>query len=282
MVALHFRLDKPLKEIWRVHFRWMSLNFWTMLPIGYLMAAVYNTAGIWPEFLFLIPLGLSRWIFGVFHIVRQFYQNTVQVLMAAMDAKDPYTRGHSQRVARYARLLATYMKLPEDEVEEIERAAALHDIGKLAVPEPILNKPGRLSPDEVLVVQRHPLLGGAILNQIAGIGWARDWILHHHERWDGQGYPHRLAGTGIPLASRIIAVVDAYDAMTSDRPYRQAMSHEAACRELARAAGHQLDPTVVQAFLDMVQNTDLADRESLGRDFEAVFGKGEPARAAPG
>lgn len=279
MIALKFRLGRPLTEIWRVHFKWMTFNFWAMLPIGYLMAAVYQSAGVWPEFLFLIPLGLTRWIFVLFHVVRRFYQNTVQVLMTAMDAKDPYTRGHSMRVARYAKLLAEAMGLSEDQVEEIERAAALHDVGKLAVPDPILNKPGRLTADELLVIQRHPLLGGAMLNQIEGIGCARDWVLHHHERWDGQGYPHQLVGAGIPLASRIIAVVDAYDAMTSDRPYRQALRHEDACRELAESSGSQLDPVVVHAFLKLAEGTDLADRESLGRDFNQVF-PGDNTRAA--
>jgi HD-GYP domain-containing protein (c-di-GMP phosphodiesterase class II) len=272
----HFRLGRPLFETWRVHFKWMTFNFWAMLPIAYLMAAVYSSSGVWPEFLFLIPLGLSRWIFALFLVVQRFYKNTVDILMTALDTKDPYTRGHAQRVARYAGLLAREMGVPEDQVEEIVRAAALHDIGKLGIPDQILNKPAALTEEETVVIQRHPLLGGAILSQIESIGYSRDWVLHHHERWDGQGYPHQLAGEAIPLAARIIAVVDAYDAMTSDRPYRQAMPHEAAMEEIRAMAGSQFDPTVVQAFVNMVKDRDLAEAESRGADFHRVFGPDIP------
>src|SRR5579875_1471553 len=272
VVALRFRLGRPVLEVWRVHFKWMTFNFWAMVPIAYLMAAVYHQGGVWPEFIFLIPLGLSRWIFALFVVVRQFYQNTVNILMTALDAKDPYTRGHSFRVGRYAAMLAREMGLAQDMVEEVERAAALHDVGKLGIPDAILNKPGQLTPQEMLVIQRHPLLGGAILSQIEGVGYARDWVLHHHERYDGQGYPHRLAGEQIPLAARITAVVDAYDAMTTDRPYRQALSHRDALLEIQAAAGTQLDPQVVDAFLNMVQGRDLADEGSLGGGFTKMLG----------
>ncbi len=271
--AFHFRLGRPVLEVWRVHFKWLTFNFWAMVPISYLMAAVYHQGGVWPEIIFLIPLGLSRWIFSLFVVVRQFYQNTVDILMTALDAKDPYTRGHSIRVGRFAARLAREMGLAEDLVEEIQRAAALHDVGKLGIPDAILNKPGQLNPQEMLVIQRHPLLGGAILSQIEGVGSARDWVLHHHERFDGQGYPHSLAAEQIPLAARITAVVDAYDAMTTDRPYRQAMSHEQALLEIQAAAGTQLDPQVVEVFLNMVQGRDLADEESLGSGFTNHLGQ---------
>jgi HD-GYP domain-containing protein (c-di-GMP phosphodiesterase class II) len=276
VMAFHFRMKRPVMEIWRVHFKWLTFNFWAMLPIAYLMAAVYSSSGVWPEFLFLIPLGLSRWIFALFLVVQRFYKNTVDILMTALDTKDPYTRGHAQRVARYAGLLARQMEVPEDQVEEIVRAAALHDIGKLGIPDQILNKPAALTEEETIVIQRHPLLGGAILSQIESIGYSRDWVLHHHERWDGQGYPHQLAGEAIPLAARIIAVVDAYDAMTSDRPYRQAMPHEAAMEEIRAMAGSQFDPTVVQAFVNLVKDGDLAEAESRGADFHRVFGPDIP------
>lgn len=271
MLAVKYRIDRSLYEVWRVYFKWATLNFWAMLPIGYLMAAVYQSSGVLPEFLFLIPLGLSRWIFMVFHVVRRFYRNTVHILLTAMDAKDPYTRGHSVRVARYAAVLARFMKVPEDEVEEIERTAALHDVGKMAVPDHILNKPAELTMSETLVIQRHPLLGNSMLSQIEGIGCARDWILHHHERWDGEGYPHQLEGEQIPLAARIVAVVDTYDAMTSSRPYRQALPHAVACAEIASVAGTQLDPAVVSAFMALVQDVDLPSEAGLGRDFESYF-----------
>ena len=280
LLAIKFRINRSIAEVWRVHFSWMTANFLAMWPIGYLMAAVYTGSGVWPEILLLIPLGLSRWIFGLFHTIRRYYQNIVHVMMTTLDAKDPYTRGHSERVGMYAGKVAAFMKLPEDVVEEVARAGALHDIGKMAVDSHILNKPAALTETEQEDMRHHALMTGAMLNQIEGVGWARLWAMHHHERYDGKGYPYGLKGQEIPLAARIVAVVDAYDAMTSDRPYRRSIGHEAAVNELIRVAGTQLDPMVVGAFVSLCQKENI--QETIGRSdaFEKQFGR--MARRKPG
>lgn len=274
MFAVKFRIDRSIGEVYRVYFKWASLNFFGMFPIAYLMAVIFHSAGVLPELFLMIPLAMTRWIFAVAHRIRAAYQSTVTTLMTAMDAKDPYTRGHSFRVGRYAATLAHFMKVPEDEVEEIERAGTLHDIGKLAVMDEVLNKPGDLDYEQMLSMQRHPLMGSTMLGNIGGVGPARDWVLHHHERFDGLGYPHGIHGEEIPLGSRIISVVDAYDAMTSDRPYRKAMDHDKAVAEIVSNAGGQFDPDVVRAFMEMLRVMgDFADEVSIGMDFEQAVGQ---------
>lgn len=160
------------------------------------------------------------------------------------------------------------MKLPEDVVEQIRHAGMLHDIGKMAIPDDILNKRGRLSFRETLTIQRHPTLGSAMLARLKISGCARDWVLHHHERWDGTGYPDSMSGEEIPLETRIVSVVDAYDAMTSDRPYRNAMTHEVALSEIAEESGTQFDPIVVEQFLQLCSTVDLAADEGSGRGWD--------------
>ncbi|PSR31579.1 MAG: HD-GYP domain-containing protein, partial [Sulfobacillus benefaciens] len=193
--------------------------------------------------------------------------------LAALDAKDPYTYGHSMRVGHYGMLLAQHMEMPEDQVEGVRFAGMLHDIGKMGTPEHILNKPGRLNMDEIMIMQRHPIVGSAILAQIQMQGCAAKGVLHHHERWDGTGYPDNLRGEEIPIETRIISVVDAYDAMTSDRPYRRAMPHDAAIAEIRAGSGIQFDPTVVDKFLEIAEHNDLSRTEgsSHGWDMTPSF-----------
>jgi diguanylate cyclase (GGDEF)-like protein/putative nucleotidyltransferase with HDIG domain len=168
-------------------------------------------------------------------------------LARAVDARDAYTGFHSQRVAQLAVRIASRLGLDREQVELTRLAASLHDLGKLALPEELLRKPGPLTDPERLILERHPQIGFRMLDSL-GIDPVADWVLHHHERWDGGGYPDRLAGEEIPLGARIIFVADAYDAMTSNRLYRPRRSPEAALAELLACAGTQFDPTVVAAF----------------------------------
>ena len=168
-------------------------------------------------------------------------------LARAVDARDVYTGSHSQRVAELAARTARRLGLPEEEVELTRLAASLHDLGKLAIPEEILRKPGPLTEPERIVLERHPQIGFRMLESL-GVDPVADWVLHHHERWDGSGYPDGLPGEQIPLGARIIFVADAYDAMTSERIYRRRVSSEQAVAELQRCAGSQFDPEIVDAF----------------------------------
>ena len=168
-------------------------------------------------------------------------------LARAVDARDVYTGSHSQRVAELAARTARRLGLPDEEVELTRLAASLHDLGKLAIPEEILRKPGPLTEPERIVLERHPQIGFRMLESL-GVDPVADWVLHHHERWDGSGYPDGLPGEQIPLGARIIFVADAYDAMISERVYRRRVSPDEAITELDRCAGTQFDPDVVTAL----------------------------------
>jgi diguanylate cyclase (GGDEF)-like protein/putative nucleotidyltransferase with HDIG domain len=172
-------------------------------------------------------------------------------LAKAVDTRDAYTGSHSERVAALAAKIAEQLGLAQEEVELTRLAASLHDLGKLAIPEEILRKPDALSSAEWIVLQRHPQIGHRMLESL-GVDPIADWVLHHHERWDGGGYPAGLAGERIPLGARIIFVADAFDAMTSNRLYRDPLSREDAYLEVERCQGTQFDPEVVQAFLAVV------------------------------
>lgn len=168
-------------------------------------------------------------------------------LAQAVDARDAYTGSHSYMVGELAARVAARMELPNEQIELLRLAGSLHDLGKLAIPEEILRKPGPLNEAERLVLERHPQIGFRMLDSL-GVEPVAGWVLHHHERWDGDGYPDRLGGREIPLGARILFVADAYDAMTSDRVYRRKLPHEVAIRELELCAGTQFDPDVVAAF----------------------------------
>jgi len=175
-------------------------------------------------------------------------------LARAVDARDVYTGSHSQRVAELAARTARRLGLPEEEVELTRLAASLHDLGKLAIPEEILRKPGPLTEPERMVLERHPQIGFRMLESL-GVDPVAEWVLHHHERWDGSGYPDGLPGDRIPLGARIIFVADAYDAMTSERVYRRRVLPEQAVAELQRCAGTQFDPEIVDALADELAAT---------------------------
>ncbi|HEV8614190.1 MAG TPA: HD-GYP domain-containing protein [Methylomirabilota bacterium] len=181
---------------------------------------------------------------------RAIYQSLLG-LANALDAKDPYTRGHSERVGALARRIGGALGLPADEIDTVGHAGLLHDIGKIGVPEVVLRKHGPLDADEWTLMRRHPLIGAQIVAPFDFFRAGALAIRHHHERSDGSGYPDGLAGATIPLGARIVAVADVYDALTSDRPYRAALSGETAERHLVGVAGRTLDADVVAAFMGL-------------------------------
>jgi HD-GYP domain-containing protein (c-di-GMP phosphodiesterase class II) len=180
-------------------------------------------------------------------------RSQIATLSAALDERDGYTGRHSHQAMCSARTMGSHMGLDAAGLAELEVAALLHDIGKLLVPDSILNKPGPLTPAEHAQMAEHPALGAQILARIPGLEAVAAIVRYHHERWDGAGYPDGLSGTCIPLASRIIAVCDSYNAMTSDRPYRRALSHRDALAELRAHAGWQFDPDVAFCAEEMFQ-----------------------------
>jgi response regulator RpfG family c-di-GMP phosphodiesterase len=182
-------------------------------------------------------------------LINQMYVRSIDALIKALEAKDFYTRGHSQRVTMYSVAIGKAMDIPRERIELLRQAAVLHDLGKIGIREAVLNKPGRLTEEEFKEITLHPGVAVRILEPIPFFKPLLPAILHHHERFDGKGYPSRIAGKDIPLESRIMAVADTFDAMTSTRAYRQALSLEAANTEILRCSGTQFDPDIVPVFM---------------------------------
>ncbi|NOR15207.1 MAG: response regulator, partial [Candidatus Aminicenantes bacterium] len=182
---------------------------------------------------------------------RSLYLSTVKSLASAIDAKDEYTRHHSTRVTEYSLKIARSMGFSESELEDLELAGLLHDVGKIAVPESILNKPGRLTDEEFASIKEHPVRGENILKPVIELKDISKVVRAHHEKYDGNGYPDGLKGREIPLGARIMSIADAYDSITSERPYRKASSHRRAVKEIISCSGTQFDPEVVEHFLEV-------------------------------
>jgi putative nucleotidyltransferase with HDIG domain len=197
-----------------------------------------------------------RYAEDVRRLYRQQQRSICQSLIAlanALEAKDPYTRGHSERVAGVGRLIALELGLDADEVAAVAEAGLLHDIGKIGVPEGMLQKPGPLTAEEWQAMRRHPVVGAQIIAPFEVFARSAPLIRHHHERWDGSGYPDGLAGPAIPLGARIVAVADVFDALTSGRPYRTALARDAGLSQLLDEAGRSLDPSVVRASVRLLR-----------------------------
>ena len=181
--------------------------------------------------------------------IQKIYLSTIEVLATAIDAKDPYTRGHSRRVTLYSVAIAEQLGLSPKEIENIRYAGLLHDVGKIGISDSIIRKPGRLTDEEYGIIKTHPAIGARILRPVEFLADKIPGVLHHHEYYDGRGYPDHLVGEDIPLAGRIICVADCFDAMTTNRPYRKGLSVNTVIAELNKLSGKQFDPVCVEAFL---------------------------------
>lgn len=197
--------------------------------------------------------------------LQNFYLEMVQTLARAIDAKDSYTHEHADRARRFASLISKKLMLPDAMIRHIEYAALMHDIGKIGIDEGILHKAGKLSDEEREIIKKHPAIGNRIISPVAFLSPVAPMVLYHQEWYNGQGYPEGLIGEEIPLGARIVAVIDAYDAMTSDRPYRKALSKEIAVAELRKGCGTQFDEKVVNAFIEV-----LAEEEERAKQKAAV------------
>lgn len=186
--------------------------------------------------------------------LKETFTQTIEGFARALEAKDTYTHGHSDRVAMYARLIGETMGLPSQEINRIQHGGLMHDVGKIGIRSQDLNKAQKLTPAEYQMFRSHPVLGKRIIEPIAFLTHLVPCVYHHHEAWDGSGYPDSLSGNDIPREARILAVADTYDAMTSNRPYRKALPHEIALLELKRCANKQFDPQAVEAFLATIED----------------------------
>ena len=195
--------------------------------------------------------------------LRRLFTGSIKALARALEAKDEYTQGHSARVAEESVNIARYLSLSDAEVQRMWLAGYLHDIGKIGIKEAVLNKAGKLDEEEWNLIQQHPVVAGKILGPIPELSDIIDIIVHHHERYDGSGYPDGLEGSSIPLGARILSVADAYDALTSRRPYRDALASDEALRILEAAAGTQFDPVIARAFLDLKQGVEARPRQDV-------------------
>lgn len=181
--------------------------------------------------------------------LKELFYKTIKSISCALDAKDPYTHGHSLRVTLYSLILASKLGLTDSALEEIETAGLLHDIGKIGIPQSILCKTSKLTDEEFEIMKDHTGQGAKMIQNVKKLRAVASWLKSHHERWDGRGYPCGLKGTEIPLFARVIALADTYDAMTSTRPYRKALPHEIAIQEIKRCAGMQFDPELAEIFV---------------------------------
>ncbi|NLH01131.1 MAG: HD-GYP domain-containing protein [Clostridiales bacterium] len=241
-------------------------------PIGYFIAKfLIMDGGEYMVILFILPLLLARYSFTLYVDVKQNYYVMLKTLTYSLEAKDEYTRGHSERVEEYAKKLAKEMRLSQTQIENISVAALLHDIGKIGIDESILRKPASLSPEERLVIQKHPEISVSILKEVKLAPVVFDIILHHHERYDGRGYPSGKGGDELPIEVYILGVADTYDAITSTRPYSRGNSPEYAKQVIIEEKGKQFHPKVVDAFVRAYEKGNMQMARRDDEEHELLF-----------
>ncbi|HZQ07846.1 MAG TPA: HD-GYP domain-containing protein [Anaerolineae bacterium] len=250
LVALVIALatQSPVHSVWAQNSRPLLLQDLSMLPIAVFLYILWDYTP-WAVLLALVPLIVMRRSYQLVADLRRQTREALFALARVLDERDEETSRHSELVAENAGLIARELNLGPEEVDTIMRAAALHDIGKVGLRNEILFKPGGLTREERELAKRHAALGGELLKRFPLFEKGAIYVRHHHERWDGTGYPDGLRGEAIPLGARILAVADSYQAMVEDRPYRQALSKQFAFEQLIAGAGTQFDPAVVAAFL---------------------------------
>lgn len=229
-------------------------NFYALVPISLAAALLYRHDRPYIVLIMAPPLFMADMVMRKYYTLSSEAQETLRVLAGALDEKDRYTASHSAHVAEYAVKIAVKLSLNPEEANEIEMAGQVHDLGKVAIPDSILNKNAELTEEEYNKIKEHPVTAYNLLKNLKPYKKCAEYVLHHHERVDGNGYPDGLDGPGIPLGARILSVADSYDAMTTDRPYRKALSQSSAVCEMVSCSGTQFDPEVVNAFIEVLKN----------------------------
>ncbi len=269
--VISLQTRRSVTQIWNNDFQWAAPIAIAGNVFGAVLALAYEMFRFIGLAVFMLPILATSYSFRLYVAKSRGYveklqkmndeldqinQGLLETLGAVIDADDMYTYGHSTQVAIYAEALAERLNLPEDEKSRIVKAALLHDLGKVAVKDSIMSKPGPLTIEEYNVLKRHPVIGAEIVSRMKGLQDLVDMVRHHHERWDGKGYPDGLQGDDIVMGARILALADALDAMFSDRPYRPPRSYREVMAEVARCSGTQFDPQVADAFFDLAKQKD--------------------------
>ncbi len=293
-LVMGFSTGQPIRKVWTENFSWLWSYYIGFGVVAYALVYGYMHTGLLGVFVMLVPLLLLRWsqaqyisrtallvselrktnaeLVNTSAQLAMLNEGLIRALSQAIDLRDPFVEGHSQHVARYAVLIAREMSLPEDRIERVRRAALLHDLGKIGIPDSILLKSGRLSRQEYELIKRHAPLGAELIEKLQPLSELAPFIRHHHERFDGHGYPEGLSGERIPLEARILSLADTIEAMASDRPYRPAQPASRIMAEVRAQAGAQFDPEVIAAFERVLE------REGAGIISNSAFSL---ARLAP-
>ncbi|MEK6619375.1 MAG: HD-GYP domain-containing protein, partial [Chloroflexota bacterium] len=275
--VLALTTEMTFAEIYQENYSWMLVNYLATAMNGAALAIAYESLQLFGAVTFVMPLGVAWYSFRLYMLrsmevrrrneeltsvnatleqastrLEQANMSIVGALVGALEAKDPYTEGHSAATMLHAVALARKLDLPDEDIAAVQLAALFHDIGKIGIPEHILRKPGPLDEHEWAVMKDHTTMGAALLEHVPALERVRPIVMAHHERWDGKGYPLGLQGDEIPRAAQVISVADSFHAMTSTRSYRRGMSRKEAIVELRRCAGTQFNTVAVEAFIELL------------------------------
>ncbi|HKC92279.1 MAG TPA: HD-GYP domain-containing protein, partial [Candidatus Limnocylindria bacterium] len=276
-IAIGMSESQSVFAVWRTNYSWMPVNFGATAVQGAALALAYQALGMFGVFVFTVPLCVAWFSFRLYMAksteVRQrneelssvnellrktndrleeSHLSVIGALIGALEAKESHLSGHAATTMHYSVQVGRKLGLGTDEIAAIKLGALFHDVGKIGIPESLLSKAAELTEEEWVEMRAHPMIGASLLGNVPMLDRIRPIVLAHHEHFDGTGYPNSLKGSEIPLAAQIIGVADAYDAMTSERPYRMALRSKQALRELRANAGTQFNPVVVEAFIQVV------------------------------
>jgi len=259
-ILMHLITGETFFNTWYKNIIWVVKDYFAMAPLAIIMAIAYINYGILGVLLFFGPLLYARYAFKMYIEMRKMFMDTVKSLSQAIEAKDAYTNGHSLRVGEYACALGRKLGFTEKRLDNLRIAAMLHDVGKIGVEESILNKPGRLTEEEYDKIKQHPEIGVRIIKDIGAMKAVSQIIMSHHERQDVTGYPEGLKGDQIVLEAKILSLADVFDALTSERPYRHAMTVDEALKIIEEGKGSQFEPKLADMFIKMIrENKELRE-----------------------